>query len=131
MEYENLTLKQIKDTLACADDGIETEILRSNVVGALYELFLELSTIDERPISIKDAELILLSPGVVAERHILPELQKYFSELPRDEVWKIACKKAGEIRKDVKAQLCNLLSDAEDFEESIKTSKNRRANKAG
>lgn len=77
----------------------------------------------------RDLELILLSPGSVAEYHVKPALQKAHPELSENEVWVMACKQVGEMRRTAKEKAISLLKDADEYENSIKTSKNRRLNK--
>lgn len=117
---------EIKEALESPDC---TELTRINILAELQQLYQRHASFDEKPMTIADAEMIVVYPGSVASNHILPEVKSMFPDMSDDDQWKMSCKQAGALRKNTKDKLCQILSDGEDFESAVKASKNRRANK--
>ncbi|EKF2848418.1 hypothetical protein OYT40_002169 [Escherichia coli] len=71
-------------------------------------------------------EKILFSMGVVAEEYLNEVVRYDHPELNQNEQWILACKYAGKLRKDTKSKLQQLLIDADNFENELKNSRNRK-----
>lgn len=66
-----------------------------------------------------DIDFLLTSVFVYAERNILPKIMEQYPALPEKEAYILSLKRAGKLRKEVRAELEDIISRSYNFDNSI------------